>query len=146
MRRPSRVRRIAKWTGVGVCVLIGAAFLASRSWGFTGNCGPFSIMIGQGGILFEIWSSEPDLDEELIHGEFIRLQGDETSIWWIETVDTQHSDGFACPCSIPFLFVAFPTGILFWRDRRFRPGHCKKCGYDLTGNTSGRCSECGKGV
>lgn len=22
------------------------------------------------------------------------------------------------------------------------PGHCRKCGYDLTGNTSGRCPEC----
>jgi uncharacterized paraquat-inducible protein A len=23
------------------------------------------------------------------------------------------------------------------------PGHCSKCGYDLTGNESGRCPECG---
>ena len=23
------------------------------------------------------------------------------------------------------------------------PGSCKKCGYDLTGNVSGRCPECG---
>ena len=23
------------------------------------------------------------------------------------------------------------------------PGHCRKCGYDLTGNTSGICPECG---
>ncbi len=22
------------------------------------------------------------------------------------------------------------------------PGHCRKCGYDLTGNTSGVCTEC----
>lgn len=28
--------------------------------------------------------------------------------------------------------------------RRFtRPGHCRTCGYDLTGNQSGRCPECG---
>lgn len=26
------------------------------------------------------------------------------------------------------------------------PGHCQTCGYDLTGNTSGRCSECGSPV
>ncbi len=25
-------------------------------------------------------------------------------------------------------------------------GHCQTCGYDLTGNVSGRCSECGKPV
>ncbi|OWY70390.1 hypothetical protein B7486_16510 [cyanobacterium TDX16] len=27
--------------------------------------------------------------------------------------------------------------------RRIAEGHCVQCGYDLTGNTSGRCSECG---
>ena len=27
--------------------------------------------------------------------------------------------------------------------RPYPPGHCKRCGYDLTGNVSGRCPECG---
>jgi DNA-directed RNA polymerase subunit RPC12/RpoP len=27
--------------------------------------------------------------------------------------------------------------------RPFPPGHCRKCGYNLTGNVSGRCPECG---
>ena len=48
-----------------------------------------------------------------------------------------------------FLFVlaAIPTG-LAWRfdRRRYRTGHCQRCGYDLTGNLSGRCPECGKNV
>ena len=25
-------------------------------------------------------------------------------------------------------------------------GHCQSCGYDLTGNTSGRCPECGEAI
>jgi hypothetical protein len=32
----------------------------------------------------------------------------------------------------------------FMRGRRV--GHCTKCGYDLTGNVSGRCPECGSAV
>jgi hypothetical protein len=45
-----------------------------------------------------------------------------------------------------------PTAILpaFWTVRFIRwakrarePGRCPKCGYDLTGNTSGVCPECG---
>jgi hypothetical protein len=33
---------------------------------------------------------------------------------------------------------------LWWRDRRPPPGHCQSCGYDLTGNASGVCPECGE--
>ena len=27
---------------------------------------------------------------------------------------------------------------------KYPPGHCQKCGYNLTGNVSGRCPECGE--
>ena len=35
--------------------------------------------------------------------------------------------------------------LVFWYSdrRRLPPGHCQACGYDLIGNTSGRCPECG---
>jgi len=51
------------------------------------------------------------------------------------------------------LWVIFPivgvgTAGLFvylWRaDRPYPPGHCSKCGYNLEGNVSGVCSECGE--
>jgi hypothetical protein len=43
--------------------------------------------------------------------------------------------------------VATPTGVLWLVDRRrIPPGHCQHCGYDLTGNISGRCPECGEVV
>lgn len=41
--------------------------------------------------------------------------------------------------------LAIPVAILWRLDRpRVVPGHCSVCGYDLTGNTSGRCPECGE--
>ena len=44
------------------------------------------------------------------------------------------------------LFLA-PTVWLWYRQaRRPSPTACKHCGYDLTGNVSGRCPECGKPV
>jgi hypothetical protein len=51
------------------------------------------------------------------------------------------------PLWMPFLIVAIPTAYLWWRDRRQIPaGHCRKCGYNLTGNVSGVCPECGEPV
>lgn len=48
------------------------------------------------------------------------------------------------PLWIPAALAAAPTAILYWLDRHpFPPGHCRHCGYNLTGNLSGRCPECG---
>src|SRR5262249_12042127 len=49
------------------------------------------------------------------------------------------------PLYIPISLSLVPAIILWRRDqRRIRPGHCR-CGYDLTGNVSGACPECGTG-
>lgn len=50
------------------------------------------------------------------------------------------------PLWIPFLVLALPTGWLFYLDRRAVPGHCPKCRYDLRGNTTTVCPECGHAV
>ncbi len=51
------------------------------------------------------------------------------------------------PFGFPFLVIAVPTAIVFWRDHRRRPpGHCRICGYNLTGNVSGVCPECGTSI
>jgi hypothetical protein len=70
---------------------------------------------------------------------------------WLPTVVLNHGQGadvFTLPFWIPFLLVAIPTAYLFRRDgrRRIPPGHCQKCGYNLTGNISGVCPECGEPI
>lgn len=50
---------------------------------------------------------------------------------------------FALP---PLLWLAPRSRRLFVRRRRRRLGLCLRCGYDLTSNTSGTCSECGEPV
>jgi len=37
----------------------------------------------------------------------------------------------------------WPSMLRWWHRRKIVPGHCKVCGYNLTGNVSGRCPECG---
>ncbi len=50
---------------------------------------------------------------------------------------------------VPFWMLAAATGVpaawLWFLDRgRTRRGCCRGCGYDLTGNTTGVCPECGR--
>ena len=44
---------------------------------------------------------------------------------------------------LPLTLVAVPTLFLWWKDRALPPGLCTHCRYNLTGNTSGICPECG---
>jgi len=49
---------------------------------------------------------------------------------------------------VPIWMLFLPAGcftVWLWRrDRRPPKGHCQACGYNLTGNTSGICPECGE--
>lgn len=48
------------------------------------------------------------------------------------------------PLWLPLLPLLILAAVVIYRDRTRRPpGHCRKCGYDLKGNTTGRCPECG---
>ena len=52
------------------------------------------------------------------------------------------------PYWVAALIVFLPTACLFHLDRRrFAPGRCQRCGYDLSGLPPGAaCPECGKGT
>ena len=50
---------------------------------------------------------------------------------------------------VPLWLVLLPLAIpvmWLWHKERLPPGCCPECGYNLTGNVSGRCPECGKGI
>ncbi|MCH8805988.1 MAG: hypothetical protein IH986_07860 [Planctomycetes bacterium] len=48
------------------------------------------------------------------------------------------------PLWIPFVLAGALT-VFCWRSRVSK-GCCRQCGYNLTGNVSGRCPECGSDV
>ncbi len=59
-------------------------------------------------------------------------------IWWIVLFVGVH------PAYGPFLAFALAWQSRIWKRRVKPPGHCRRCDYDLTGNESGRCPECGE--
>jgi hypothetical protein len=74
-----------------------------------------------------------------------------TQLNWIEYTTATSTWTVWIPLWIPcLLFGIYPTLALtraaVVRHRRRRNGLCLRCGYDLTGNVSGVCSECGRGV
>jgi hypothetical protein len=53
---------------------------------------------------------------------------------------------WAVEVSAIFVGLAIAS-VLVWRGgRKPLEGHCKKCGYNLTGNVSGVCPECGTAI
>ena len=70
--------------------------------------------------------------------------------WHTEWLPRSTSGVLYIPLWIPLLLLAILTaylwGQLWWRSRPIPAGYCRKCRYDLTGNTSGVCPECGEPI
>lgn len=67
--------------------------------------------------------------------------------WWRPWVSVGRAQRIInIPLWVPLLLVSGLTALLWWRDRRVPAGHCEHCRYDLTGNVSGVCPECGHKV
>ena len=155
-RRPSRLRRIAKWIGLGVCVVMVGLSLVSfwcrfgyqdtRSFAPCWICEddrkrllPYRIgcQFRGGYFIAHVYHSpKRGQDGWIAHpGQFY--------IGWrlVLGVNDPHPAVFI-PFWMPLIAIVVPTAILWHRDRRPRKGHCPHCGYNLTGNESGVCPEC----
>jgi len=161
-----RLRGITKWGGVTLCVLLFALWLASGWWwvmlnrydSSRGTALKHAGWICRGQACLSIVRSSRDGPqlriEWQLQGGRLRdgsLYGPPAPATWSgqirRVVSPDKTQRFYwIPLWLPFLFIALPTGYLLWSDhrRRMRAGCCEKCGYDLTGNTTGRCSECGE--
>jgi len=135
--RHPRVRRAFRLTGLVLSVMLLTFWVASMRY-------TFGYIGSSAGVYFESGA----YSVFATHGQ-IPASGNVgvgrsrwPVFWW-----------FSCPAMLPLTPVwmplvaaLIPTGLLCSRSRRFPPGHCQKCGYNLTGNVSGVCPECGERV
>ena len=136
-----RKRRRVKWVGVVACALLLCVWIGTF-WSAFGyqtstvvvdlSVGCFEVSVYPKGMPTQGWFAAWQPYEaywlpRLIRGSFI----------------TSRTTHVFVPLWIPLLFVGAATIWAFRHDRRFAPGHCQTCGYDLRGDFSTGCPECG---
>jgi len=162
MARLRRRRRALKSAGLGLSLLFAVMWCASIPWawvvgrtsGTNTTLYTFHCYIGGGSLGADSdFVASPIPFSWRVASEDLRLRRSPRMDmrwrpYWVRISNSVRSTRRAwriiLPLWIPFLLCAAPTALILWRDRRRSlPGHCGKCGYDLTGNVSGVCPECG---
>ena len=144
MRKRSPGQRVAVWFGLAGCTL-SLAFWWLTSVIYINYNNPSFGFGACDGVLY-VWAGDR-LGVSNPYGEFV-VESPIPNVWlevWPRIA--RDSNGYMVACMQSwwvFLTIATVTGFLWWRNRSFPPGHCQKCGYNLTGNVSGVCSECGE--
>ena len=130
--------RLLKWTGTLACLVMSLAIFSSVFWAYV------VIKIGNWTVGVSGWYFIHPRVTDGVPGFWIvsTPQRDASPATWKYIVEsTGHR---TTPLGIPLTAFGVPTALLWLLDRpRRAPGACR-CGYDLTGNTSGRCPECGQ--
>lgn len=159
MQKQGLFRRLIKWGGVAFCLVLLAAWGVSTKWHFAFA---FKTHVGliegnlEHGVIHVLWDQgthyvnhEPEYVGKKMPLGFMRSWGE--NLDWSFDPFTQGLDGFSGQAELrfhmglPLLIACFCT-FFYWRHlaRRFPPGHCFVCGYNLTGTDHERCPECGK--
>ncbi len=143
------LRGTCKWGGVMLCVLILALWVANAFHSHILIVGPMkspwcAVAIGDGSAVLCVgfasvllFSAEGDTPRWRVTAteahRMISMQAYLHGLWMT-----------AVPIWAIFALCTIATCLLFFFERtRTHPGHCAHCGYSLTGNTSGKCPECG---
>lgn len=145
-----RLRSTIKWGGTVLTVLLLVVWVGSAWWWakWTCNFPNVDLGVGRGRVVVEI--NPPDG-----WGRMTAFgRGEETAIeFWVDWDVHREIYGPRAGrvsdvwVAIPLWMLALLCGVtafqMHYSDRRRPNGCCRKCGYDLRGNASGVCPECG---
>ena len=149
--RPTRsaVRRVAKWAGLTLWLLAVIGWelsLAQQLEYIHFGRGREGIIVDGGCIAFLWGYGDQDVDPGLRFYDFTSSVRLRYGFTWPRVEKAGTGWEMVVPFWVVLLILGIPTAFLWYRDRRPPKGHCQGCGYNLTGNVSGVCPECGEGV
>jgi len=141
--RMSRLRTMARWAATIACLLVAVAWMASTRWPMAKSFSSFRVEAYGGLLIIFVWGDGPEIRSS---SSLVAVSLGTFGLEW--PVASFDRNGFTY-LSIPFWTCFLPLAALTaiaWtqRPRRFRPGECPSCGYDLRGNTAQTCPECGR--
>lgn len=138
-------RRIAKWIGLFLCLLVLVACIASIFWMVVWSDGRgHAGGLLRGGAAVYVEADFVERWNRLDRGWIVQREA-QSVLWWPDCDGEVRGDLFTIPAWIPLALLLVPTACLWWFDRRrIPPGHCR-CGYDLSGLCPATpCAECGR--
>ncbi len=166
--KPKSIRRkVFKWTGLLTLLLLMVVFLLSGWWKFSVTwvripsvnlAGDFAdtkwVQVSDGQIWFIRVTKKSEFVRDDVTWYVYSMNSPQWRIWGSykkyvnvahlgNDVWTEWCTDLCVPLWIPVCLVGLPTVVAWYRDRRFPPENCQACNYNLTGNTSGICPECG---
>ncbi len=142
----SKARTISR-TLLAIGLVCAILFTLSTRLSFGTLIGSHHTLQCSSGLLIWQWSIS-DLSNELVgmshFGPLYLGRSDGPLEWSIAVRDTPVGGDAALPLIYPMLATLIPGIIIAYRHR-FRPGHCRRCGYDLAGlEGDAPCPECGR--
>ncbi len=157
--------------GSGAIIALACIWIASVNANFVNSWhDPWRLRVLDGGFIAQRWPEikpmpprKPDEagrggDEDIPIPNPVGIQcliPRVSSTNWTSSVfgNTFRIDTVIIPLWIPMVLLIAATGFPAWRlsqrtvhwlkTRRIRVGHCPNCNYNMTGNQSGKCPECG---
>jgi hypothetical protein len=132
------VRKAVYWSAIAITVVTGVAGVASMWW-------TFGVQTYAGVALGRLHVTSIGQLFSLSSPEWVAFANDDIPWSWRLEAAAAWPDTVGGCMSVPLWipFVITLTVALVSRPRRYPLGYCVRCGYDLTGNVSGVCPECG---
>ena len=139
-----RCGRILKWAGLILCVSLAVGWIVSIRFLIRYDSKSVEFMVYSGCVQF----TTPNLLKT--RGWAIRRKSFNELLLWGEVSNITAAGrvvrSVRIPLWIPFVPAVVVTVLLWRRMHLSATARCQNCGYNLPGNTSGVCPECGQPI